>query len=169
MVFFEATYQWYFQDFLQYNKSWMIAHNDANDNHLQCKRILRFTHCFFLNSTNYERRSSIKPRIFHKFLNNSSFRIFPLTVYPTFAIFRMPQIMGYNYDSANYAGQFVRKLPLPCSRVEIRQKWIETEVGMRDFIITGGSFRSRAWRVAARCSPSSRENAPAYFQSSNLN
>lgn len=80
--------------------------------------------------------------------------------------------MGYNYDSANYAGQFVGKLPFPCSRVEIRQKRIETKWGRDARFYNNGRRKDRfevgrdGWRL---CSPSSRENAPAYFQPSNLN
>lgn len=117
-----------------------------------------------------QKKRSLKFSQSYKF-KISTIRIFPSSVYPTFAIFRMPQIMGYNYDSANYAGQFVREFLVP---------WLEGgNQGKMDRNGSGGDARFyNNGRIVSKSGvtggvppspPSSRENAPAYFQSSNLN
>lgn len=151
-----------FDIFLQYNKNWTIV-NESMLHDSQCKMILRFAHFV-------PRRKEVWN--FHKIINlKYQLFEFPSSVYPTLPYFGCHRLWDIITIQLIMRGNLFENSWFPGSRVEIREKWIETGVeGMHDFIITGGSFRSRAWRVVfLPPPPSSRENAPAYFQSSNLN
>lgn len=86
---------------------------------------------------------------FHKIINlKYQLFEFPSSVYPTLPYFGCHRLWDIITIQLIMRGNLFENSWFPGSRVEIREKWIETGVeGMHDFIITGGSFRSRAWRV----------------------